>query len=1375
MSTHPSIQQSLCLSYQRDRWHNLLHSLFPDGSLKLFSSPQALAASQECVKSTHQLGTITLPDGNTIALLEVETSDQVKLARNRVGLRNFVASYIDEAGAAAVLSVFHQAHAGDWRLTYAARQTTLDEDTFEITTAETAPRRFTFLLGKNEPCRTAASRLATLLEKHDDFALSDIEKAFSVESLSKDFFKKYKLHYQAFVDHLLSPVRAGETREIFDIPVLDDDKEQDKADKPVRDFVKTLLGRLVFLHFLQKKGWLGCPLKERGHLARESSAWIGGDPDFLQSFFTLAKSNHDSALFHSRYLCPLFFEALNQPERPGDIFPLTRSRLPYLNGGLFEEDSGTLRTLDFPPELFGNLLDFFGEYNFTIDENDPEDHEVGIDPEMLGHIFENLLEDNKDKGAFYTPKAIVSYMSRQSLLHYLQTRLGENKELGILLNEKDSTKHEAADSFVARHRQDIVRLLDDVKICDPAIGSGAFPIGLLQEILWTRLALQPELNTPPERAKLKRRIIQHSIHGVDIDPGAIEIARLRFWLALVVDEDEPRPLPNLDYKIHRADSLIEYIRGEPIRLDKSPPNSKRFDDALSHLVTAKEEIFTAQRIPEKRKAFFDLYQSLAELGNEIFVWMKLEADFTDPERMAYLDITARQFSQWIREIDAVRKEKVHMQETLLGKLKHWFDDPAAPTFLWKLHFGEIMARGRFDIVIANPPYVRHETISAFAPLLKDRYSVAASRADLFIFFYEQSYNILKDGGVLTYITSNKYFRAAYGKKLRPFLSENLTIETLIDFGDAPVFDAIAYASIIIGCKKPPAKSHRLRAYVWRLEDSLNRINQVLDTGSFSIQQSKLSAGGWQLEAPASFSLLEKIRAKGVPLAKHVGGQFYRGIITGLNEAFVIDGKRHDELIAEDPKSAELIKPFLGGKDVKRWKVTHKDKYLIVFPEGFHKKLATYPAILKHLSAFEEKLKKRGQCTTSRGGKNEGQHHWLELDNNPKADYLKLFELPKIIYPDIYLHQSFCYEDKGYYSTNTTYFIAKDDPALCAILNSNVVEWFYANTSNRIRGGYLRSFSNYIKQIPIPASSDDDNVRLAELAKACSVAAARNDTASLNSLESEINRIVYRLFDLKASEIAQIEELVGTPVLTGTHGHTKEKDALFRRLRSYGLDSPYFSLAKVTDDPELSELTAKKDLLREYLSEAMERKIVHDAGRGWYSSLETPAVLDAEATAPLRKSLAQRFPFLPHYVWSTRQVNPWMHHLLGKSVQFVHVESDGEDDVAAFLRKEGWTVIVNPTAKTAKDFAPGERSVVIRGIRRPFDPTTEPRVETVLVDLMLENSRLRLMDEGERQEMSRKLLTTNRVEIATLFARLRDHKRNLADLVGSAEQPIIAEK
>lgn len=243
----------------------------------------------------------------------------------------------------------------------------------------------------------------------------------------------------------------------------------------------------------------------------------------------------------------------------------------------------------------------------------------------------------------------------------------------------------------------------------------------------------------------------------------------------------------------------------------------------------------------------------------------------------------------------------------------------------------------------------------------------------------------------------------------------------------------------------------------------------------------------------------------------------------------------------------------------------------------------------------------------------------------------------------------------------------------------------------------------------------------------------------------------------------------------TDARASMKTKLFACLRDLAGGRPYFSSRAVKEALGDSRLAAKPALLREYLSEAMERKVVHDAGRGWYSSLEKPVRLDAGVTAPLRSTLEKRFPFLPHYVWSTGQLNPWMHHLLGKFVEFVRVESGDEADVAAFLRKEGWSVIVNPTAKSAVDFSPGERSVVIRGIRRRFDPAAEPRVENVLVDLMLENASLRLMDEGERQVMSRKLVTTHRVEMARLLARLGKHRLDLAALVGANPKPIIGEE
>lgn len=276
--------------YDREAWQILLQDLFPEGSLTLFQTPQPLHdATHEKVTSTLQLGTLTLPgDEQTIAILEVTTTSQVELARNRVGLRNYVASFIDQANATGVLAVFQQPDSPDWRLTFASRKTTLDQDTFQITTVETAPRRYTFLLGKNEPCRTAVARLVQLREKSSDLSLKDLELAFSVESLTKDFFKKYKEQYQTFIDQLLSSNLAAETRKLFNIPLLENDAAQEKADKPVRDFVKTLLGRLVFLTFLQKKGWLGCPAGTR--------VWKNGREKFLQEFLERATDNGEAEL-----------------------------------------------------------------------------------------------------------------------------------------------------------------------------------------------------------------------------------------------------------------------------------------------------------------------------------------------------------------------------------------------------------------------------------------------------------------------------------------------------------------------------------------------------------------------------------------------------------------------------------------------------------------------------------------------------------------------------------------------------------------------------------------------------------------------------------------------------------------------------------------------------------------------------------------------------------------------------------------------------------------------------------------------------------------------------------------------------------------------
>ncbi|MDB4485769.1 hypothetical protein N9027_01030, partial [bacterium] len=557
-------------------------------------------------------------------------------------------------------------------------------------------------------------------------------------------------------------------------------------------FVKTLLGRLVFLTFLQKKGWLGCPAGTR--------VWKNGQENFLQSFLKLATENQEADLFHSKYLTALFFEALNLEDREGDLFALTGTRLPYLNGGLFEDDDDHARSIDFPSQLFTDLLNFFDEYNFTIDENDPEDHEVGIDPEMLGMIFENLLEDNKEKGTYYTPKAIVSYMARQSLLHYLQTHLGENEALETLLNEKNS---EALPSFIEANKARIIDLLEKVTICDPAIGSGAFPIGLLHEILWTRLTLEDsEKNTSKFRAELKRAIIQNSIHGVDLDPGAIEIARLRFWLALVVDEDKPRPLPNLDYKIHRADSLIEYIRGEAVNLGTETPDDATTKAAVAVLIKAKQDLFTAQGLPGKRKAWFALYRALSQLAQAEFTWMRNETDFTDGAKMALLNTGIKDFGQWIQKIDGIQSQKAYHQATLLEELRQWFDDEKHPTFLWNLHFGGIFANGGFDIVIANPPYGVGTLNRPSAIALREKFKTGSLITDPYPYFIRLAFDLGKKGSTTALINSNTWLLLKNTKFLRSHIQTKVAWHEIAIL-PPDVFDAVVDTHILLFKNSPP--------------------------------------------------------------------------------------------------------------------------------------------------------------------------------------------------------------------------------------------------------------------------------------------------------------------------------------------------------------------------------------------------------------------------------------------------------------------------------------------------------------------------------------------------------------------------------------------
>jgi len=777
-------------------------------------------------------------------------------------------------------------------------------------------------------------------------------------------------------------------------------------------------------------------------------------------------------------------------------------------------------------------------------------------------VFENLLAAynpetettaRKETGSFYTPRGVVEYMVDESLLLYLRAELlrgaplipgfdaaGLDERLRTLLAYTDTPQ-----PFGADETAHLIAAIDELKVIDPACGSGAFPMGVLQKLVYILGKLDPgnerwreqqrrravretesayRIGDQDERKRRlldiddtfehnsseygrKLYLIENSIYGVDIQPIAVQIAKLRCFIALVVDQRTDdgrpnrgiRPLPNLETRIVAADALNGVRWQGTLR-------SQAVIDLEAALKAVRSRHFSARSPATKQK-----YRQEDE---------RLRAELSEHLR-----------AEGIPGVEA----------DLLARWDPYRQNTSATFFDPEWMFG--LTRG-FDIVIANPPYVRQEQIRALKPRLEAQYNAYTGTADLYVYFYERGVNLLREGGVLTYISSNKYFRAGYGQKLRRLLANSLTIHQLIDFGDAPVFTAIAYPSIIIATRGAPAapakqtaltpgpaplrergeeETHHFRALTWNPAHDVAEFAEVFRTTNLLLKQKALTPDGWRLEGEATQRLLEKLRRAGTPLGEYVSGRFYYGIKTGFNEAFVVDRATRDALIAEHPSSAALLKPFLRGRDVKRWRVVFADQYLIKIESSENKRhpwsgtsqaeaervfAKTYPAIHARFEQYRQKLIDRDD---------QGHYFW-ELRS---CVYWQEFEQPKIVYPDIYEHQSFTYETQQYYAANTCYFIPTHEKWLTGLLNSRAVEWFYSMVSNTVRGGYMRAFSDYMRLIPIPACPDPRPIEaLVEQILALKAADAGADVVAL---ERAIDERVYGLYGLTAEEVRAVEE------------------------------------------------------------------------------------------------------------------------------------------------------------------------------------------------------------------------------------------------------------
>ncbi len=881
---------------------NLLNHVDEDKKISM-AVPDAFSAH---VKSCQRLGTYADPQGELLDVLIVHLTENYKIERTRTALRDFVSHKLKRGDnyKEAALVAFVPPDAGRWRLSYVRMQyeSVRDPKTGVIKPEErpTPARRFSYLVGEGESCHTAQTRFLDLLQDTDtDPALAQIEEAFSVEAVTKEFFAKYA--------ELFGDINAALEKLVAKDKALRDEFS-DKGVNSV-DFSKKLMGQIVFLYFLQKKGWLGV---EKG------KDWGTGPRDFLRKLAKGDYGKYDN--FFNDILEPLFYDTLATDRGYEAWCNRFKCRIPFLNGGLFEPLSDyDWKTTDIilPNRLFANdehveegitgtgILNVFDRYNFTVNEAEPLEKEVAIDPEMLGTVFDNLIEDNRRKGlgAFYTPREIVHYMCQESLINHLATAVNKEKELvsradiEIFIHLGEQISHyEAVEAKYAikmpknigKHSDALDAALKAITVCDPAVGSGAFPVGMMTEIVRARIALTPYFDNIAERTSyhFKRHAIQNCLYGVDIDSSAVEIAKLRLWLSLVVDEEDVKqvkPLPNLDYKIVVGNSLLG--------VEKNLFNNEPFT-----------------RLEALKPQFFN-------------------------------------------ETDRKLKGKLKAQiEVLINELTN-----GRATFDFEIYLSEVFhANKGFDVVIANPPYIDSENMTETNPELRrfiqSSYSLTRGNWDIYIAFYEKGFGILGCDGVITFITPDKWISKPFGDELRVRKIDN--IYSILKAG-REVFESVNVDAIVSVFTKRGNPLLRIYEYVGTTI-SLKR----------TIRKSTLKppyAYDWLFSD--FLELLTKIDAHSETLSKQG---------TCENACTTSDAYKLQDLIEEQPPRAQpsdylrIINTGTIGKYVSKWgqremvylgdryfyPMVNKKQFETAFPNSYGKKAVKPKIIVKGLNLLD---------------------------------------------------------------------------------------------------------------------------------------------------------------------------------------------------------------------------------------------------------------------------------------------------------------------------------------------------------------------------------------------------------------------------------------
>lgn len=900
--------------------------------------------------------------------------------------------------------------------------------------------------------------------------------------------------------------------------------------------------------------------------------------DLNRLFFSVLARHHDKRIEEVKhlfekvpYLNSSLFELTVLENQAVVISNLSDDRLlPMMPGTILKDNfgkkrAGYLNTLEY-------LFAFMESYDFSSEgsEDIQEENKTLINASVLGLIFEKI-NGYKD-GSFFTPGFVTMYMCRETIQRTVIQKVNERLLNSVQEKRKPLESLDDLYNVIGEEisKNEVNEVINTIRICDPAVGSGHFLVSALNEIIYIKSRLKvlqdkeglvlrgyhievenDELtiandegdafeykpqNRESQRIQEtlfheKQTIIENCLFGVDINPNSVKICRLRLWIELLknayykVDSHftELETLPNIDINIKCGNSLISrFALDSELKqaLKKSKWSIENYKAAVRTYRNAhsKEEKREMERLIEDIKGNFrtEISRNSKEQKELVKFTKELNIKYLDDQLFAIRLTKAQQkdkkeleqqIEKFTSQIEEIRSNKIYEN-----------------AFEWRFEFPDVLNDDGdfmgFDAVIGNPPYIRQEQIQNQKPYLRKYYETYAGTADLYVFFVERGLKILKQAGYFCYILPNKWMKGGYGKALRHYAGKFKTIQ-MIDFGDLPVFDeATTYPSVWL-MKRENVKFNSLDAAIVETLSYPNGINSYLQKRWITVSGESLTEESWNLVDYQSQQLLNKVKAVGEPLTEYIEGKIYYGLKTGYNEAFVIDSATKDILIARDLKSTDLIKPFLAGRDIRRYKQPTHDKWIIMIPNGWTRKcfgklteslaweqlILMYPAICDFMKSYEVKAKARSD---------KGEY-WWELR---PCDYYTEFESPKIFYQEIASYSTFVYDRTGLYSNNKLFFIPTNDLALLGFLNSKLV-WFYLKiTANGLRGA-LALQSPYILSLPF-SSVLRNNDQIIQLVNRILYLKQYVPLESTTFLEAEIDQYIYDLYSLTDDEILIVE-------------------------------------------------------------------------------------------------------------------------------------------------------------------------------------------------------------------------------------------------------------